>query len=396
MKSFIPYILLLSVFTVITSCSSVKKANKSMEKGDYDAAFNLAVQKLSEDKFKKSNQELIPTLQTAFNKARERDLKKIKRLRKQEKSIENLKQIYALYTDLDIRQDDVNSLLPLTYNGRDVVFDLKDYSKEIEQSKTEYSDKLFSEANRLMKGSKKQARQAYQYYNDLDFVNPGYIGNLGQLIDQAKIKGSTLVLIKVENHIPKVVNKDDITELTRISESNMSNEWVIYHNKPQSGMKYDYEVTYELDHYNITPEQLNSETVQQEKQISDGWEYVYDENGNVLKDENGNDVKKEKIITVHATVKLFQQLRIAQIDGKLKIKNLHTNALKLQQPIQSEAKFENVFGVYEGDPRAIDTKYHKVLQNKELLFPKEADFVKYASADFRIKCLGTLDTQFTE
>ncbi len=375
------------------SCGSAKKAEKSIAKGDYDSAFELAVQKLTEDKYKKSNQDLIPSLKTAYDKSRERDIKLIKQLKKQNNSLENLKKIYKLYSNLDIRQDDIKSLLPLQYEGKEVSFTFDDYEDEIKQSKNAYSALLYSTATKLMKGSKTDARQAHKLLEQLEYVNPGYRNDVSELIEQAKIKGSTLVYTKVVNRISQNTTDEQIQELTRISSVDLNDPWVIYHHSPQSGIDYDYEITYLLEQLTMSPEQLNSETVQQEKQIKDGWEYVYDENGNVMKDENGNDIKKDKIITVKATVKLFQQLKTAQISGKFSIKNLHTQSLANEQAITSEAKFENVFGVYQGDPRAIDQKYHQALQNKEQPFPPDEEFVKYALADFRIKCLNILNAQ---
>ena len=67
---------------IISSCSSAKKAEKSIESGDYDKAFNIAVTKLSEDKHKKSHQKLIPSLQEAYKKANERDIHKINQYKK--------------------------------------------------------------------------------------------------------------------------------------------------------------------------------------------------------------------------------------------------------------------------------------------------------------------------
>jgi len=377
---------------IISSCSSAKKAEKSIESGDYDKAFNIAVTKLSEDKHKKSHQKLIPSLQEAYKKANERDIHKINQYKKL-KDLSYLKEIYALYVAMDVRQDEVLMLQPLYYNNSEVTFKTKNYTKDIEKSLKEYSSHLYSTGTKQLAGSKIDARSAYKTFNDLEFVNPSYVSNVGDLIRQAKVKGSSLVLLKLLNNIQEITTIEHTDELMRISESNMSNKWVIYHKEKDSTVSYDYEVSVAIDQFHITPEQVNTETVQQQARIKDGWEYVYDGNGNVMKDTLGNDIKRDKIITVQAEVKMFQQVKAGKVDGKVSIQNISTNSLMSNTPMFGEAKFENVFAQFRGDQRAIEQKYHKALQNKEVPFPSDSEFVKYALAEYRAKLLQLLDSQ---
>jgi len=377
---------------IISSCSSAKKAEKSIESGDYDKAFNIAISKLMEDKHKKSHQKLIPSLQEAYIKANERDNQKINQYKKL-KDPSYLKQIYALYVAMDVRQDEVLMLQPLYYNNSEVIFKTKNYTKDIKKSLKEYSSHLFNMGTSQLAGSKIDARSAYETFNELEFVNPSYVSNVGDLIRQAKLKGSSLVLLKLLNNIQEITTQEHTDELMRISESNMSNKWVIYHKKKDYAVSYDYEVSVAIDQFHITPEEVNTETIQQQARINDGWEYVYDSNGNVMKDTLGNDIKRDKIITVQAEVKMFQQVKAGKVDGKVSIQNIRTNSLMSNTPMFGEAKFENVFAQFRGDQRAIEQKYHKALQNKEVPFPSDPEFVKYALAEYRAKLLQLLDSQ---
>jgi len=383
---------IISLLFLLSACSASKKAAKSIASGDYDKAFDIAILKLNKDKYKKSNQKLIPSLKIAFEKANERDLKQIGILRKVH-NLSNLRRIYALYSGIDVRQDDVIALLPLSFENKEIKFKITDYSKKIKTSLNTYSEELFSVAKQQLAGSKFDARDAYDNFNDLEFVNPSYEPNIVDFIQEAKMKGSSLVILKVNNHISTQTTPDLIDELTRISESNMNDEWVIYHNSKESGINYDYEVLINLDQVHISPEQVNSETIPQKATIKDGWEYVYDTNGNVAKDSLGNDIKRDKIISVSAEIKMFTQLKTARIDGKLVVKNLGSHAILNDIPMFGEAKFENNFALYHGDQRAIEKKYYKALQSKEAPFPNDSDFVKYSVAEFRIKMLKVLNEQ---
>lgn len=386
------YSFILSVLLLLNACGSAKKAEKNVEDGNYKEAFSIAFSELSKDKNKKSNQKLIPIIEEAYTKANKLDEHNIKLWEKENNSA-NLKKIYATYVAMDIRQDDVISLQPLYYNNKEVLFDTKDYSGAIATSLDKYSSYLFSTGTQQLAGSKLDARKAYQTFNDLEYVNPNYTSNLSSLISQAKLKGSSLVLIELENRIQQPIAEDDLDEFMRISESNMQNQWVMYHLQKDANTQYDYQVSIGLDKLQMTPEQVNSEVIPQQARITDGWEYVYDGNGNVAKDSLGNDIKRDKIITVQAEVRMFQQAKAGKIDGGIAIKNLRTNTQMNSTPLFGEAKFENVFAQYRGDQRAIEEKYVQALQNKEVPFPPDAQFIKYALADFKQKMLQLLDRQ---
>jgi len=148
-----------------------------------------------------------------------------------------------------------------------------------------------------------------------------------------------------------------------------------------------------LSHLNIAPQQVNSELIPQQARIKDGWEYIYDSNGNVAKDSLGNDRKRDKIITVQAEVRVMQQIKSGQVDGTITIKNLINNTTTANTPVLGEARFENTYAIFRGDQRAIEEKYYQLLQNKEVPFPIDSEFIKYALADFKAKMLQIIDNQ---
>ena len=384
------YLILISVF--VNACGSAKKAKDNVERGHYNKAFNIAYTELSKDKTKKSNQKLIPTLKEAYTKAYDRDMHKIKLLKKENDPFQ-LKKIYATYVAMDIRQDDVLSLQPLYYDGKEVVFKTHDFTEEIAESLANYSAYLYQTGNTQLAGSKLDARKAYKTFNDLEFVNPNYVENIEELITQAKKKGSSFVLMKFINNSSKVIDPKEVQDLLYINESNMQNKWVIYNTQKDPDTQYDYEAAVRIDEVAISPERVNTETIPQQARIKDGWEYVYDQNGNVAKDSLGNDIKRDKIITVQAEVRMFQQTKTARINGGVAITNLNTNSPVNSVPLFGEAAFENVFAQYRGDQRAIEQKYVQALQNKEVPFPPDEEFLKYALGNFKNKLLQLLDQQ---
>ncbi len=378
-------ILLLIVSIILTACSGTKKTKDAISSGNYEAAFNNAVKKLTKSKSKYEKQ--IPLLKEAFDKEVSKDLATIKRLKSQKPA--DLENIYKEYMRLDLHQDEIILLQPLIYEGQEIYFDIKDYSKEITASKKKYADQLYNKAQALIYGSKEDSRQAHKILEDLQYVDPNYRSDLSALISTAKKRGSNFVFVKLHN---KVANKlQDSTSqsilksFSKIRTGDFKNKWIVLHNTKDYSVVYDYQADIYLDKITAIPEKTNTETVQQTKEIQTGWIYQKDAKGTIMKDANGNDIRKPKMEKVTAQVHLFQQLKSTVLDGKVIMKNLKNNTSSATTSIKGEAKLENVYATYKGEPKAIDQKYHKALQAKKATFPVDAEFNKFALQTFKVK-----------
>ena len=387
MKNFL--LLLLSL--IILSCGSTQTATNQIQSGNYVDAFNTSVAELNKDKTKKSNQKLIPILKEAYTKAAQTDLDEIKTLQKSNTPI-NLKKIYGNYLNLDIRQDEVRALQPLYFEGNEVAFAFDDYTNKIQTAKSKYSEILYKNATASLKGNQMDARNAYALLEDLMYINPDYKTNLNALLQQAKSKGSSFVLVTLKNNV-KAVSNDSIKDLSSINNANFNNQWVIYHNQKQRNVNYNYQVYVSLDKLTFEPENTLQETVPQEAKIQDGYQYQLDANGNVMKDDKGNDIKVAKYIVVKAEVALYQQNKSSKLEGSIIINDLVKKSTLSTNPTFGEAKFQHIYGKYKGDQRAIDQKYYDALKSTEVPYPKDFEFVKYSVSNFKQKITELLSQQ---
>lgn len=390
-KSFLKLLFALFFGILLLSCGGTQKTTNHLQSGNYTEAFNVAVAQLSKDKNKKANQKQIPLLKEAYTKAATSDLAEIKSLQKN-KTPENLKKVYGNYLNLDIRQDEVRMLQPLYYEGTEVDFTFDDYTKNIASSKRNYSESLYGTAQKLLKGNTLDARKAYKYLNDLQYVNPSYKANLNDLIKKAKNKGSSFVLVNLKNNI-KEISKDSVNHLNKINASNFDNQWVIYHDKKDRKTSYDYQVDIILDKLTFEPEKTLEEKVPQERKVQDGWQYKFDGNGNVMKDDKGNDIKTPKYKTVRAEVMLYQLNKASKIDGKIIINDLKKKTNITNKPEFGEAKFQHTYAKYRGDQRAIEQKYYEALKSKAVQYPKDYEFIKYSVRNFKQKVDALLSQQ---
>lgn len=385
------HFLLLLLSLTLLSCGSTQTATNQIQSGNYKDAFNTAAAQLNKDKSKKSNQKLIPILKESYSKAAKADLNEIKALEKQN-TPESLKKIYGNYLNLDIRQDEVRALQPLYYEGKEITFSFDDYSDKIKNSKSNYSASLYANAMAALKGNQLEARKAYKYLEDLNYIDPTYKKNLNDLLQKAKDKGSSFVLVTLKNNVKNISN-DSIKDLASINSANFTNQWIIFHNIKQRNINYNYQVDISLDKLTFEPEKTLQETVAQEGKIQDGWQYQLDSNGNVMKDDKGNDIKVAKYKVVKAEVTLYQQNKSSKLDGNIIIKDLTHRKTVSTNPTFGEAKFQHLYGKYRGDQRAIEQKYYEALQAKEVPYPQDFEFIKYSIRDFKIKLNGLMSQQ---
>ena len=377
------------IFTIIsivlTSCSGAKKTQKAIDSGDYDAAFNNAVEKLNKDKNKYDKQ--VPLLKNAFEKANARDLADIARLKKQKPV--NLEAIYKKYMNLDVRQDEIILLEPLSYEGKQVNFKITDYTNNIAKAKKAYADQLYASVLPLMNNTKENSRKAVAILEDIQYVDPNYRSDLSSLIASAKKRGSNFVFVKVHNSVANQL-KDSaslavLNNFSKIRSGDFKNKWIILHDKKDYTVTYDYQADIYLDKITSIPLKEESQRVKQSKEIQTGWIYKKDAKGNIMKDQNGNEIKKPKMETVYAEVVLYKQSKATTLDGKLTLKNLKTGTVSSPAPMQGEAKLENIYGTYTGEPKAIDEKYYKALKNKKQTFPPDSKFNEFALQTFKLK-----------
>jgi len=384
-------LLYLFLTSILLSCGGTQKAASHLQTGNYVEAFNTSIAQLNKDKTKKSNQKHIPLLKEAYTKAVDSDLGQIKVLQK-ENTPESLKKIYGKYLNLDIRQDEVRALQPLYYEGKEMSFKFDDYTEKIKSSKHKYSASLYDNAIENLKGDNLAARTAYKNLEDLIYINPDYKTNLNDLLQKAKNKGSSFVYVTLKNNV-KNISKDSIKDFAAINSANFTNQWVVYHHKKDRKVSYDYQVDITFDKLSVVPEKTEQQTVPQEAKVQDGWTYKLDANGNVLKDDKGNDIKVAKYKVIKAEVALFQQNKSSKLDGSITIKDLKKKTTLATNPEFGEAKFQHVYGKYRGDQRAIEKKYYEALKAKEVPYPEDHEFIKYAISNFKQKVTALMSQQ---
>lgn len=386
-------LLFLSVMLcVLISCSGRKQVEKALNTGNYDQAIYNALKKLETNKDKKRKQDYIILLQDAFYKAVENDLSTIKNLRK-DNNPELFSDIYETYVRLDSRQESIKPVLPLNINGKNVQFKFKDFSDDIVKYRGKTSEYLYGKASNLLKSDdKREIREAYQELSYLESINPNY-RNIRNLMREAHERGSNYVKVTIENQTQQIIPQRLEDELLNFDTYGLNKFWNVYHAQPNQNMNYDYAMKLQLKQINISPEQVREKEILREKEIKDGWEYQLDNNGNVMKDSLGNDIKVDKFIIISARFLESHQIKSTQILADVVYTDLMTNQVLDRFTIDSGFVFENIFGAYRGDKRALtDEDLNIINKNRMMPFPPNEQMVYDTGEDLKHKLKNIINS----
>lgn len=376
---------LLLLLLFIFSCG-VKHTQSMLSDGNYDGAINNAAEALRTNKTAKGKQDYVYLMEEAFAKAKERDLRDIEMLAK-DANPANLEKIHTLYLGLNNRQEKIRPLLPLRLIDahRNAFFEFEDYSDQIISSKNALSKYLYDNSKLLLESKDKMScRKAYDDFNYLESINPGY-KDVKKLIDEAQFRGTDYVSVFTKNEtnmvIPALLQKD----LLDFSTFGLNDKWTVYHSNRQKGINYDYGLILNFRQINISPEQIKEKEFVKEKQIKDGTKTLLDANGNVVKDSLGHPIKVDNFKTVSVNIYEFRQFKACQVTAKIDYVDFKSNQLIETFPLASEFVFEHVYANYNGDKRACDDSYLPYFDLRAVPFPSNDQMVFDSGEDLKAK-----------
>lgn len=380
-------LLLLLTIMVLGACSGVKKTQEALNTGNYTTAMNKAIKNLADNKTKKGHQQFIVLLEEAFAKNTAREQQEIAFLQN-DGNPANLEAIYNKYLQLKQIQQQIRPLLPLYIidEGRNAEFKFVNYDNQILNTKDDLSEHLYQNALNLLGSAKYKSdyRAAYDDLKYLQEINPGYRETVVKM-DEAYNKGLEFVRVEIANQTQQIIPERLEAELLDFNAFGIDNFWLQYHTRPLQNINYDYAMNLDFMEINISPERINETQVIKERQIKDGWEYLLDRDGNVVKDSLGNKIKVDKMRTV--TCKLFQftQFKSAQIGAKVSFTNLRDGQVINSYPLSSEFIFEHIFANFQGDKRALEDDLLLYLNAREVPFPSNEQMVYDAGEDLKAR-----------
>ncbi len=369
-KPFHPFIItILATFLLFSACSSPQKL---VEQGNYDDVIAKTINKLAGKKKKRT--EHVLALQNAFQRATQADMRLAARIKAEQRS-NGWEKVYDVYRGIRKRQERIEPLLPLIdERGVEAEFQFVRIEGLESEARQKAAESLYRNASTLLvaarKGDKAAAREAATKLERIDRYDRNYKDSRS-LIQEALNLGRTYILFKMVNNAPTILPEAFERELLAIGTYDLESQWKSYHVQPQSGIHYDYEVVINLTEIEVSPEIIKERQYDDTKEIEDGFEYVLDENGNVMKDTSGNDIKIVRNVTIKATVLEAFQNKAARVGGRLEIFDRNTRSLLESQRFDGEAVFEHYSSTFQGDERALSDQSKKYCGNAPQPFPPD-------------------------
>jgi hypothetical protein len=375
-------VLMLILATVFVACSSVKRSQKELNRGNYVEALNLAIKKLQKDKTKKSNQDLIPILEDAFAKHTDDALRKIDLLEKTGNPAAK-GEILMIYTRLDQVQNHIRPLLPIYLGGREARFEMQDYSSKLIEAKEDYAAFLYERAQKMMAANDKlEYRNAHKTLNDLQKLSPNY-RDAEQLLREAHYYGTDFVFVELKNSTNLIIPQRLERDLLDFNTYRLDDFWTEYHSINRRDIDYDFEVILEFRNIQISPERILEREIPLEREILDGYTYEIDRNGNYVLDSLGNRKRIDRYVTVKGILFETRQSKAITVNGIVDYYDVKKRQLMNNHPLETEFVFEHVFGTFKGDDRVLNADERRLLRNRPVPFPSNEQMLFDASNDIK-------------
>jgi hypothetical protein len=383
MKRVIPFVFALII--ILSGCGSSKK---QLEKGNYDAAIEKAVKDLRKDR---NDAKQIDILDRSYLIANEQDLERVRFL-KMEGRPNNWDEIYLVYQRLSNRQTLVRTVLPLNLNGKSIEYPYTDYMSEMVNAKRKAADYYYANGKELMKsGLKDSYRQAYN-----EFLRAKeYVGNypeIDNMIMESKYLGMSRVFVSIKNNSIIRFPQEFEQDLLALDLPRLNSDWVEYHTyNLDKTIKYDYYVNVNVRNVAVSPDQTAQRDSVIKRDVEDGFSYMLDKKGNVMKDTLGNDIKVKKYKTLQCALVETLQTKACRIDGDIEVVQVNPNKLLKKDPIGAQSNFEHVSARALGDVKALNERQLAKTKTSPMPFPTDIDMVIRCSESLKMAIRGAIE-----
>lgn len=370
---------------LLAGCGSSKK---QLESGNYDAAINKAVTELRKNQ--KSSKD-IETLERAMNIAIEQDNERI-RLLKIEGRANAWDELYLIYKKMSDRQTAVRTVTPIQYEGRTIEWPYVDYMQEMVIAKKNAADFYYAHGQELMKNDTRESyRQAYyEFVRAQEYV--GDYENIDRMLQESRHLGISRVYVTLKNYSATKFPETFEKELLSLDLPRLNSEWVEYHTSiPNSDTQFDYLVNINLKQVAVSPDRQFQRDSLVKATVEDGFDYVKDARGNVLKDSLGNDVKVKKYKELQCALIQTFQVKECVIEGDVEMLSLYPEKTIKKEPIGATSNFEHVSARAIGDVNALTAEQKRMLQSQIVEFPTDIDMVIMCTENLKRAIRGFME-----
>ncbi|RLD62478.1 MAG: hypothetical protein DRI95_13030, partial [Bacteroidetes bacterium] len=329
---------------------------------------------------KPDDREQAEIFSLSYKKSNQKNLDRIEYL-KMSGEANAYDEIYNNYLSLDRRQKMAETVLPLRAGGQTVNFTHINYNQQIIDAKNGAADYHYRKGLELLKGDKDNAKTAYYEFEAVRKYSSTY-EDINRLQLEAKEKGTTTVLLLPMNKTYSQLSKEFLANLVDFGMQDLDKDWVRYYNTPQKNY-FDYNIFISINTVYISPDDLKESKEIVKKNVKDGYKYVLDTKGNVMKDSLGNDVKVDKFKTISCTVIQKTQNKTAKIEAKVEYQDNKTKRIVATVPAIGGHNFSYISSLANGDLNALSEETKKTIGKTPIAFPTGGEMMEFSADELK-------------
>lgn len=364
---------IITLFVAALLLSGCGSTTKKLQQGNYDAVIDKSVKKL----IRRPNLDDAEEMDRAYKLANERDIDRIKYLA-MENNPDNYDEIFSKYNMLKERQRQVRTVTPMTVDGKTFSYDYVDYDGEMIAAKRKAADFFYNNGKGLLDNAlqKEDYRNAYYQLVKAAEYSGGQFPDIDEMIFEAHLKGISRVIVEVANQSPLQLPPQVEEDLISFDTRGLSSEWVEYHFKHMDeDADYDYAIMVKIMSIMVSPDDVKDTDQVFNKKIANGFEYVLDANGNVMKDTAGNDIKLQKFKDISCTLIETKQYKAVEIRGEVEMLSMEPEMLMQKEPFGAANQFEHSSARSVGDEGALSDEALEKTQQEKIPFPSDVEMV---------------------
>lgn len=370
---------------LMSGCGSSKK---QLEVGNYDAAINKAVAELRK---KPDSEKDIETLERAMNIALEQDNERIRYL-KLEGLTNAWDEIYLIYRKMNDRQAAVRTVTPIRYEGRTIEWPYVDYMQEMVVAKKNAADFYYAHGQELMKNNTKESyRQAFaEFARAREYA--GDYPDIDRMMQDSRYLGISRAYVTVKNYSVIKFPDEFVQDLLALDLPRLNSDWVEYYTTmPDNDTQIDYLINVNLRNVAVSPDRQFQRDTLVKASVEDGFRYVLDARGNVMKDSLGNDIKEKKFKEIQCALIQTVQVKECVIQGDVEMIALYPERTIKKEPIGATSGFEHISARAIGDTDALTVEQKRMIQSKPVEFPMDIEMVIMCSENLKNAIRGFME-----
>lgn len=378
------FFILTALIFIMISCSPTEKA---LNEGQYDQVIHNLTKELQQ----KSSAKKVEQLQVAFEKANERDMAAISRL-KNSGQPDIWYDVYMLFDALEKRQQKVTQL-PENVLAQ-MNFEKEDYRNQLSQSRLKAAEYYYALVMKKMEDEKGyEDPRVYAYLVKIEDVYPGF-RDAPELLSAWKEAQPKCVRTNIENAYNSPLPPGVGGGLEKIDPGMFSTDEIRFTSKKSSSRcGYFAEIT--ITDIKIKPEKTGELSYTESVKIQDGVAYQLDSDGNFVYDSLGKKIEIPKFNTLVCYVTEYRQEKSILMLGTLKVFDSKTERMIGTEKLRGESVFTHKYAKFKGDMDALSAETFKMVGSKKRDFPTDSNMILHAgeqlTGDAALKVIKMLE-----